>query len=108
MDKQLRTLVDLEALLNDGTAYVLFFLLRVWAEGRHQTASDAVKCGRRALSIHIRACMLCSRSLADLASVNWQRRQVLVSVLLKYVHGSGRGRLLPALAGALPMGLALE
>lgn len=66
MDKQLRTLVDLEALLNDGTAYVLFFLLRVWAEGRHQTASDAVKCGRRALSIY-RTCMLCSRSLADLA-----------------------------------------
>ena len=67
MDKQLRTLVDLEALLNDGTAYVLFFLLRVWAEGRHQTASDAVKCGRRALIINIRTCMLCTRSLADLA-----------------------------------------
>ena len=44
MEKQLRTLVDLEALLNDGTAYVLFFLLRVWAEGRHQSAGDAVRC----------------------------------------------------------------
>ena len=43
MDKQLRTLVDLEALLNDGTAYVLFFLLRVWAEGRHQSAGDAIR-----------------------------------------------------------------
>ena len=43
MDKQLRTLVDLEALLNDGTAYVLFFLLRVWAEGRRQSAGDAIR-----------------------------------------------------------------
>lgn len=28
LSKRLRTLVDLEALLNDGTAYVLFFVLR--------------------------------------------------------------------------------
>ena len=55
MDKQLRTLVDLEALLNDGTAYVLFFLLRVWAEGRHQSAGDAI---RRAPAVlrHVHAC----------------------------------------------------
>ena len=35
---RLRTIVDLEALLNDGSAYVLFFLLRVslsWVPG-HQ------------------------------------------------------------------------
>lgn len=32
MPKKLRTLVDLEALLNDGTAYVLFVLLRVSAQ----------------------------------------------------------------------------
>lgn len=29
MSKKVRTLVDLEALLNDGTAYVLFKLLQV-------------------------------------------------------------------------------
>ena len=29
MPKKVRTLVDLEALLNDGTAYVLFVLLQV-------------------------------------------------------------------------------
>ncbi len=29
MPKKVRTLVDLEALLNDGTAYVLFKLLQV-------------------------------------------------------------------------------
>lgn len=29
MPKKVRTLVDLEALLNDGTAYVLFVLLKV-------------------------------------------------------------------------------
>ena len=29
LDPRLRTLVDSEALLNDGSAYVLFYLLRV-------------------------------------------------------------------------------
>lgn len=29
MPKKVRTLVDLEALMNDGTAYVLFVLLKV-------------------------------------------------------------------------------
>eukprot|EP00884_Botryococcus_braunii_P017513 jgi/Botrbrau1/4445/Bobra.0348s0033.1 len=42
LSKKLRTLVDSEALLNDGSAYVLFFLLKAWAEGAHQTAGDAV------------------------------------------------------------------
>ena len=31
MPKKVRTLVDLEALLNDGSAYVFFVLLRVSA-----------------------------------------------------------------------------
>ena len=33
LSKRLRTLVDLEALLNDGTAYVLFFILRQFVAG---------------------------------------------------------------------------
>ena len=33
LSKRLRTLVDLEALLNDGTAYVLFFVLRAFVNG---------------------------------------------------------------------------
>lgn len=33
LSERLRTLVDLEALLNDGTAYVLFFVLRAFVNG---------------------------------------------------------------------------
>ena len=33
LSKRLRTIVDLEALLNDGTAYVLFFILRQFVAG---------------------------------------------------------------------------
>ena len=44
MDKRLRTLVDLEALLNDGTAYTLFFVLKGFAEGSPLSAADTIKC----------------------------------------------------------------
>jgi NhaP-type Na+/H+ or K+/H+ antiporter len=43
MDKRLRTLVDLEALLNDGTAYTLFFVLKGFAEGSPLSAADTIK-----------------------------------------------------------------
>ena len=43
LPKQLRTVVDLEALLNDGTAYTLFLILRGYAEGQNLTAADTVK-----------------------------------------------------------------
>lgn len=36
-------MVDLEALLNDGTAYTLFLVLRNFAEGESLTAGDTVK-----------------------------------------------------------------
>lgn len=40
MPKKIRTLVDLEALLNDGSAYVLFVLLRV----RHRLVPPSLSC----------------------------------------------------------------
>lgn len=43
LPKQLRTIVDLEALLNDGTAYTLFVILRGYAEGENPAAADTVK-----------------------------------------------------------------
>ena len=43
MSKRLRTLVDLEALLNDGTAYTLFFVLKGFAEGSDLTAAETVR-----------------------------------------------------------------
>ena len=43
LPKQLRTIVDLEALLNDGTAYTLFLILRGFAEGEIPTAGETVK-----------------------------------------------------------------
>lgn len=43
LPKQLRTIVDLEALLNDGTAYTLFLILRGLAEGENATAGEIVK-----------------------------------------------------------------
>ena len=43
MNKRLRTLVDLEALLNDGTAYTLFFVLKGFAEGQPLTAAGTVR-----------------------------------------------------------------
>lgn len=43
MDKRLRTLVDLEALLNDGTAYTLFFVLKGFAEGVPLSVVDTVR-----------------------------------------------------------------
>ena len=43
LPKQLSTVVDLEALLNDGTAYTLFVILRGFAEGENTSAGDTVK-----------------------------------------------------------------
>ena len=43
LPKQLRTIVDLEALLNDGTAYTLFVILRGYAEGENPSAASTVK-----------------------------------------------------------------
>lgn len=43
VDERLRTLVDGESLINDGTAYVLFILLRGFVEGGHETVGSAVK-----------------------------------------------------------------
>ncbi len=43
LPKQLSTVVDLEALLNDGTAYTLFVILRGFAEGANPSPGDTVK-----------------------------------------------------------------
>ena len=43
LPKQLRTIVDLEALLNDGTAYTLFVILRGYAEGENPSPASTVK-----------------------------------------------------------------
>ncbi len=43
LSKRLRTLVDSEALLNDGTAFTLFLLLKGFAEGQELTAADTVR-----------------------------------------------------------------
>jgi NhaP-type Na+/H+ or K+/H+ antiporter len=43
LPKQLRTIVDLEALLNDGTAYTLFLVLRGFAEGESESAAATIK-----------------------------------------------------------------
>jgi len=42
LSKRLRTLVDLEALLNDGTAYVAFAVVKASVEGANVTAGSAV------------------------------------------------------------------
>ncbi|CAL8460804.1 g335 [Coccomyxa elongata] len=43
LSKRLRTLVDCEALLNDGTAFTLFLLLKGFTEGQELTAADTVR-----------------------------------------------------------------
>lgn len=43
LSKSLRTLTDCEALLNDGTAYTLFFVLKGFAEGADLSAADTVR-----------------------------------------------------------------
>jgi NhaP-type Na+/H+ or K+/H+ antiporter len=43
LSKSLRTLTDCEALLNDGTAYTLFFVLKGFAEGANLSAAETVR-----------------------------------------------------------------
>lgn len=43
VDERLRTLIDGEALINDGSAYVLFILLRTLVEGGHETGMSAIR-----------------------------------------------------------------
>ncbi|KAK9791813.1 hypothetical protein WJX73_006506 [Symbiochloris irregularis] len=43
LSPRLRTLVDCEALFNDGSAYVLFYLLQTWAEKRYQSVGRSFR-----------------------------------------------------------------
>jgi NhaP-type Na+/H+ or K+/H+ antiporter len=43
LSKRLRTLVDSEALLNDGTAFTLFLVLKGFAEGQQLSVADTVR-----------------------------------------------------------------